>query len=995
MALALTTQGTADLANTTEGTSHDGTIDCGTVTTGAMLIVAAGGTGGTVGTTWTTPTKSSGTATIGTAVQIGSTAGGGTYQSTVMAWRIPITTGGTLVLSIGDGNQSFGAHYHAIQYTGQDSTTPIAGAVTQYNATDNADLANSTLGATPATADEVVAIVNYDTDAGAGKGITPGTNFTERYDTGATDDYVQMQTATRAGSVSTSTTVVWGTQDDTPASYEAAGLAFIVKAAAGGSDASVSATVVTASASVPAPTVSVGRTVTATVVTATASVPAPTVSTAANANVTATVVTALASVPTPTVSVGVTITATVVTATASVPAPSVSVYAGLWPTSIDGTNKRILDQNGDPLFMVGDSAWSLVGQLSTTDIDTYIDAVDAKGFTAIMFSAPEAYYTDNTPAYRNAAGDLPFSGTNFASSLVDAYWDVVDHAIDKAATLGITCIVVPQYSGYADSADGWSVDVEAAYDASTANLTTYGAALATRYSSYPNIVWMLGHDRVPTQKFKAASKLIADELASGTSHMIIHGGWHTSSTSSTGDTDWNAVTGTDITTDFDTVYVYNETSGEAVESAIATKTSIFLEGKYEQEQSQVVGDQTLREQMWEPLMAGASGAFFGNNPRWHFESGKEIYGFSGTWQNSLTNTTYNDGTVHASYLASFLGSVSGVLTSTPDTTDTFLVSGTGWARFSGSVGLVYQTAAASITIDTTELTGTGNVRIRRYDPTDGSFTTVAASEAQNATRAISHPGTNANGDNDYVYVVDLLGDTTVSATVVTASASVPSATVTSSVAITATVVTATADTPAPTASAGTGVSVTATVATALADVPSATASAGSSLTATVVTALADIPTPSVSTSGNASVTAVVVTATADVPAPSVSAGSSATVTATVVTALAEVPTATAAASASITAVVVTATADVPAPSVSTGGGVSISVTVVTATASVPAPTLALSAGVSASVVTALAEVLAATVVAGVIAAIYGPALESDPPPILTWNPPPILTGRSS
>ena len=434
----------------------------------------------------------------------------------------------------------------------------------------------------------------------------------------------------------------------------------------------------------------------------------------------------------------------------SSPRPGASRFA----TAVNSTTKQIEDQNGDPWFGVGDSAWSLVGQLSPADITVYMEAIAAKGFNLIMFSAPEPFYTDNSPAYRNDAGDLPFTGTVFQSTLNDRYWQVVDHAIDEAARLGITCIVVPQYSGYADGADGWSVSVEAAYDAAPQNLVDYGDALATRYASYPNIVWMMGHDRVPTQKFKAASHLIASRLQSGTGHMVIQGGWNDGGGHSTGDTDWNRVAGPDISTDFDTVYVYDESTASATASAWASKTNIFLEGKYEQEQSQGIGDQTLREQMWEAFTNGAAASFLGNNPRWHFDSGREIYGYTGTWRQSLTDAGYNAGTVHAGHMADFMSAVTGVLDTAPDTGRTFVTAGAGFGRFDTALGVVYAEGEGPITLDTTELAGTGTVRIRRFDPTDGSFTSVSASEAQSSSRVVTYPGRNSAGGTDYAYVID-------------------------------------------------------------------------------------------------------------------------------------------------------------------------------------------------------------------------------------------------
>ena len=94
-------------------------------------------------------------------------------------------------------------------------------------------------------------------------------------------------------------------------------------------DATVTPAAVTATASIPAPTVSAQRSATATpsAVTATAAVPAPTVSAAARPTPPAT--TATVAVPTPTVLAGGSTTATpsAVTATAAVPAPGVAGHA--------------------------------------------------------------------------------------------------------------------------------------------------------------------------------------------------------------------------------------------------------------------------------------------------------------------------------------------------------------------------------------------------------------------------------------------------------------------------------------------------------------------------------------------------------------------------------------------------------------------------------------------------------------------------------------------
>ena len=49
--------------------------------------------------------------------------------------------------------------------------------------------------------------------------------------------------------------------------------------------------------------------------------------------------------------------------------------------------------------------------------------------------------------------------------------------------------------------------------------------------------------------------------------------------------------------------------------------------------------------------------------------------------------------------------------------------------------------------------GTG-LNLRWYDPTAGTYTTIAASEAQQSNRAVSYPANHPDGTSDWVLVVD-------------------------------------------------------------------------------------------------------------------------------------------------------------------------------------------------------------------------------------------------
>ena len=58
-----------------------------------------------------------------------------------------------------------------------------------------------------------------------------------------------------------------------------------------------------------------------------------------------------------------------------------------------------------------------------------------------------------------------------------------------------------------------------------------------------------------------------------------------------------------------------------------------------------------------------------------------------------------------------------------------------------------------MTLDLTELSAVPAVSLRRYDPTSGSFTTVGT-YATTGSQTITHPGNNAFGHSDWVYLFE-------------------------------------------------------------------------------------------------------------------------------------------------------------------------------------------------------------------------------------------------
>lgn len=272
----------------------------------------------------------------------------------------------------------------------------------------------------------------------------------------------------------------------------------------------------------------------------------------------------------------------------------------VWPTSVEG--RLIRDQFGHGWFGVGEAAWSLVGQLSEREILTYLDDRARKGANVVLVNAPEPYFASG--GTRNYSGFEPFLATPFRSGLTEEYWRTVDHAVQEAWGLGITVMLCPAYLGNSiDGADGWRDELLAV---APGDLFAYGQALGRRYSHFPNVMWLIGHDTVPDDELKDRMEALVRGLKdSGDSHLIVPGGWHDDGSFSTGSRDWRS---TSIPWDVETVYDYSGSPISAAERAWQDTRLpvVYLEGKYEQEKGLIEGDQRLRLQTYGAFVGGGS-----------------------------------------------------------------------------------------------------------------------------------------------------------------------------------------------------------------------------------------------------------------------------------------------------------------------------------------------------------------------------------------------------
>ncbi|MBN2271192.1 MAG: glycoside hydrolase family 140 protein [Sedimentisphaerales bacterium] len=154
-------------------------------------------------------------------------------------------------------------------------------------------------------------------------------------------------------------------------------------------------------------------------------------------------------------------------------------------------NKRfIVHSDGTPFFYLGDTAWELFHRLSSNEADKYLENRRQKGFTVIQAVVLAELDGLNTP---NANGDRPLHN-NDPKKPSEAYFKHVDYIVDEAREKGIYIGMLPTWGDKVTKAWGKGPVVFTPKNPDDAE--SYGRFLGNRFKDRPNIIWILGGDRV-------------------------------------------------------------------------------------------------------------------------------------------------------------------------------------------------------------------------------------------------------------------------------------------------------------------------------------------------------------------------------------------------------------------------------------------------------------------------------------------------------------------
>lgn len=842
-----------------------------------------------------------------------------------------------------------GLGFHAavcLDITGHNASSPIVQQA-HNGARINPEATNATgtvtLGSAPTAGNLIVVMFTAGPDssggttaptAGAGKTFTALSN-------NQTTAFQTTGAWYRVADGSESATITTTNLGNTVGNYVA--VAFEVAAAGGGSNATATPSVVASAAAVPSATIKLGALATAALVAAVSVVPSPAVSSGSNANASAPLVAATATVPSVTLHTSTATSPSTVAGAAAVPAATVAAHR--YVTGISG--RHFVDQDGSPILIRGESPWAMFTKLSSSEMDTYLQNRASYGCNLALVSMIGAV-ANGAPADTGATYDgiLPFTGGN-PTVFNSAYWARMDTYIAKARDLGITLMIYPM--------DGWNTAFSSVVfnpgSISNTQCQTYGQTLATRYLSYPNIVWSFGGDYNEDSTINARYNacLTGIRAAGDTRPVTIQLLYETSESSNS--TFWEPKV------DWDFVYTYyvtykgvSDSYNHTWSAGSSVKPALFSEGAYENSGAPHNGtDSALRRQACWALTSGSPGEMTGQEGVWNFQSG---------WA-SLLDTTAAD------QMKAIRDTFEAIdwWTLVPDDANQLVTAGRGTritadsATFpsgntyvtaaratDGGLAVIYlPNASSAITVDMTKI---GAHPVGTWvDPTNGATSSATIGSTYSK-------GNNAAGSTDWLLI--LTGDTgTAVPSAVAAVAAVAAPMVQAGAKTVPAVVAGSATVPAPTVRLG--VTATPLPVTATAAIPSPAPAGNALATPASVSAVATVPVvAAVSTGGKATPAGVAGTAT--VPAPSVSAGGSAAAAPAALVAVAVVP-APSVRTASIVGVsAVPAVTSLPVPAVVAGSGAVVSPAAVTCVTSVPAPVVRLGANPAPVAVVAIATV---------------------------------------
>jgi hypothetical protein len=423
-----------------------------------------------------------------------------------------------------------------------------------------------------------------------------------------------------------------------------------------------------------------------------------------------------------------------------------------YPLKVSANHRYLLDQNDTPFLIVGDSPQGLITDLTAAEAAVYFANRASYGFNAVQIHllAKEAF--GGRTDYSTVDGITPFTTPRDISTPNESYFARVDTVLRLAAQNGIVVFL---------TAAETQESLDLFRDNGEMKSFAFGQYLGNRYRNVDNIVWDYGNDfqtwRTATDNavILAVAKGIKD---TDTRHL--HTAWLNFTLSASRDSpDWEALV------DLDLVYTYFPTYAKILsEYALSPAMPVYLgESNYEEENNfggPLASPAILRRQEFWAMTSGATGSFYGNKWIWQFLSGwQDHYDSTGAAQMSFYKNLFES----RSWWKLVPDPLHQVLTNGYGTYEEFgdpssVMASNDYATAAlasdSSFMVAYFPSIRTVTVDMSKFS-VPVVTARWYDPTNGTYSTIAGSPfAHIGSQQFTPSGNNNGGDGDWVLVIE-------------------------------------------------------------------------------------------------------------------------------------------------------------------------------------------------------------------------------------------------
>lgn len=430
-----------------------------------------------------------------------------------------------------------------------------------------------------------------------------------------------------------------------------------------------------------------------------------------------------------------------------------------FPLKLSANHRYLVDGNGRPFLMVGDTPQGLMGRLTEQEAEYYFADRESHGFNTLgwidVMCAGNDYPTNKQAATPD--GIRPFNGyvsggTDFVhydlSKPNEAYFSRLDHIIRLAQKHHLLVFIDPIET------IGWLPSLrnngeQAAYN--------YGRYLGGRYKSFTNLAWLNGNDfdlwTMPDEDrlVQAVSKGIRSAAPNQLQSVELN----VRTSSSFDDPRWTPLIEINGTYTYSPTYIQMLHSYDQKPNSPVYLMEAHYEGEDVGEPPDLGTPYVLRKQSYWTMLTGGFGQWYGNKYTWSFADGWrdkiDTPGVEqlGSWAKFFSSLPWQDLEPDQDHkvLTAGYGAFGSV-----DTRVSESDYATAARTKDGATVVAYVPTLRSISIEMSSLRG--RARARWFDPSDGSYRDIVGGPLANqGSRAFTAPGKNKAGDGDWVLLL--------------------------------------------------------------------------------------------------------------------------------------------------------------------------------------------------------------------------------------------------